>query len=274
VARSSIVPVTIRSMGTIAVGDIRGNSAALDDLLGQLRGEVDKGDIVVFLGDYIDRGPNTKECVTAILQFQRDVTAKIVCLCGNHEDWFLRTRGDYRRHSWLLGMEALDTIQSYSPDAARAVRDAASAAGVQLCLSSLALPYDLFFAAVPQAHLRFFENLLPYYQSQDCLCVHGGLDPRIPRLQDQSRETLLWGSGGFPDQYEGAETVVYGHWNNADVDSSGWPQPKIVGRTIGLDTIAHGVLTAMRLPDGRIFQSGRYEVDCWDRGSTAPEVPR
>jgi len=47
----------------------------------------------------------------------------------------------------------------------------------------------------------------------------------------------------------------YGHWNNADVDSSGWPKPRIAGGTIGLDTIAHGVLSAMRLP--RLHQSAR-----------------
>lgn len=267
-------PLTAQDMGTIAVGDIHGNSAALDDLLNQLRDEVDDGDTVIFLGDYIDRGPNAKECVTAILNFQREVTAEITCLCGNHEDWFLRTQRNYRRHSWLLGMEALDTIQSYSPDAARALRDAASAAGLQLCLGSVALPYELFFAAMPRDHAQFFESLLPYYQTRDCLCVHGGLDPRVPRVQNQSRESLLWGTDGFPGQYEGAETVVYGHWNNAEIDSRGWPWPKIVGRTIGLDSIAHGVLTAMRLPDQRIFQSARYDVASRNGRSAAPEAPR
>ena len=64
----------------------------LDDLLGQIRGEAGEGDTVVFLGDYIDRGSDTKECVEALLAFQRDVKAAVICLCGNHEDWLLRTR--------------------------------------------------------------------------------------------------------------------------------------------------------------------------------------
>ena len=50
-------------MATIAVGDVHGNLAALDELLRQLRSAVTDGDVVVFLGDYIDRGPNSKECV-------------------------------------------------------------------------------------------------------------------------------------------------------------------------------------------------------------------
>ncbi len=247
-------------MATIAIGDIHGNLPALNDLLGQITGEVGNGDAVIFLGDYIDRGPDTKECVEAILAFQRDTKADVVCLCGNHEDWFLRTLRDFRRHSWLLGMEAIDTIRSYSPEVAQALRDAASAAGLELIMSRPALPYDVFFDLVPKAHLRFFKSLVPYCQTADCLCVHGGLNTRVSRLQDQSRETLIWGGEGFPDQYDGAETVVYGHWNNPDVDAQGWPKPKIIGRTIGLDTIAHGALTAMRLPDTRLFQSARYEA--------------
>ena len=245
-------------MSTVAIGDIHGNLLALNDLLGQIKGEVGDGDAVVFLGDYIDRGLNTRECVEAILTFQRDVEAAVICLCGNHEDWLLRTLADFRHHSWLLGMEALDTIRSYSPEAAQALRDAASEAGLALIVSRPALPYEKFFSVVPHAHLRFFESLVPYYQSADCLCVHGGVNPRVSRVQDQTREALIWGGDGFPEQYDGAETVVYGHRNNADVGADGWPRPRIIGRTIGLDTISHGVLTAMRFPDERVFQSARY----------------
>jgi serine/threonine protein phosphatase 1 len=245
-------------MATIAIGDIHGNLPALDDLLGQIGGEAGKGDTIVFLGDYIDRGPDTKGCVEAILAFQAHVPAAVICLCGNHEDWFLRTLADYRRHSWLLGMEALDTIRSYSPEAAEALRDAASEAGVALIVSRPELPYERFFNVMPQTHLRFFRGLAPYYQSADCLCVHGGVNPRVSRIQDQAREAVIWGGEGFPDQYEGPETVVYGHRNNADVSGDGWPKPRIVGRTVGLDTISHGVLTAMRFPDRRVFQSARH----------------
>lgn len=247
-------------MSTIAIGDIHGNLPALDDLLGQIRGEVGDVDTVVFLGDYIDRGLNTKECVEAILSFQRDTKAAVICLCGNHEDWFLRTLTDPCSHSWLLGMEALDTIRSYSPDAAQALREAASKAGLALMISRPALPYEMFFNAMPQTHLRFFRGLVPYHQSVDCLCVHGGVNPRVSRIQDQPREAMIWGGGGFPEQYEGADTVVYGHRNNADVDADGWPKPKIIGRTVGLDTISHGVLTAMRFPDQHLFQSARYKA--------------
>jgi serine/threonine protein phosphatase 1 len=247
-------------MSTIAIGDVHGNSAALGDLLDQLRGAVTTADTVVFLGDYIDRGPNSKECVTAILEFQRDMPATVVCLCGNHEDWLLRTRQDFRKNSWLLGMEAMETIQSYSPHAAQAVRELMAKAGLQVYLGTAAVPYDLFFDAMPPDHVRFLEGLLACYRTPDCLCVHGGVDSRVPLLQDQPREALIWGAGGFPETYDDAEVVVYGHRNNADLDSSGWPRPRIIGQTIGIDTISHGVLTAIRLPDRQIFQSARHSL--------------
>lgn len=247
-------------MSTIAVGDIHANLPALDDILRPLRGEVAVGDTIVFLGDYIDRGPDTKGCVDAILEFQQKVGASVVCLRGNHEEWLLRTLRDHRRHSWLLGMDAFDTIRSYSAEAVHALRAAMSEAGLSLYVSRCALPYRLFFDTVPEAHRVFFEGLLPYYQSADCICVHGGLDPQIPRLEDQPVDALIWGASGFPDEYRGTATVAYGHWNNPDVDVRGWPTPKVIGSTIGLDTISHGVLTAVRLPERQLLQSARHRV--------------
>jgi hypothetical protein len=70
----------------------------------------------------------------------------------------------------------------------------------------------------------------------------------------------MWGTDGFPEDYRGRDLVAYGHRNNAELDGDGWPRPRIIGSTIGLDTIAHGVLTAMRLSDRRLFQSARHDV--------------
>ena len=245
-------------MATIAVGDIHANLPALNDVLDQIRNEGAAGDTVVFLGDYIDRGPDSRGCVDAILRFDSETAADVVCLLGNHEDWFLRTLHDHTRHSWLLGMEAFETIRSYSVEAAEVLQQAVSNAGPELFLGHCALPYEAFLDCVPHDHLRFFENLRLFHQNADCVCTHGGLDPRIPRFQDQLREALIWGKSGFPHGYEGDETVVYGHHNNATINLDRWPAPTILGRTIGIDTISHGVLTAVRLPDQKVFQSASY----------------
>jgi len=245
-------------MATIAVGDIHGNLLALTDVLDQIRRELQPSDTVVFLGDYIDRGPDAKGCVDAILKFRSEVAADVVPLMGNHEDWMLSTFHDHRRHSWLLGMEAFDTIRSYSAEAERVLREAKAGSAAAVHLEQVPLPYDVFFDHVPDRNLEFFRDLRLYHRTADCVCTHGGLDPQVSELRKQSPHDLMWGAGTFPDGYDGSDLVVYGHRNNATLDDDGWPGPKIVGQTIGIDTISHGVLTAIRLPDRRLFQSARH----------------
>ena len=246
-------------MATIAIGDVHGHRDALADLLLQLTG-VGSDDTVVFLGDYIDRGPDSRDCIETILAFRRDVTAHVVCLCGNHEDWMLQTMRDYRRHSWITGMEAFDTIRSYSPDAEHVLREAIAAAGLSFYLRKSTLPYEAFFDSVPAAHIEFFRNLQTFHQNDDCVCVHGGLDPSAARVEEQTRDAMIWGSRDFPHKYDGGVSIVYGHWNNAELDANNWPHPRKIGRTIGIDTIAHGVLTAVRMPEGTLIQSQRFEA--------------
>ena len=247
-------------MPTIAIGDIHGFLDPLTDLLSQLRVEVSEDDTVVFLGDYIDRGPDSKGCIDAILEFEEDIVGTVVCLRGNHEDWLLQTLGDFGRHSWLIGMDGYDTIRSYSPDAAQIIRDAQKAAGLSVYMDRVALPYGVFVDSMPKSHRTFFHKLLPCYRGADGICVHGGLDVSVARVEDQTLHACMWGVDGFPEDYRGDEVVVYGHHNNAVLDRDGWPGPCIIGSTIGLDTISHGVLTAMRLSDRRLFQSARHGV--------------
>lgn len=245
-------------MATVAVGDVHGQLAPLHDLLAQLQPELHDGDVLVFVGDYIDRGPDSRACIDAILDFTGRTPATVVGLRGNHEDWMLRSLADPSRHSWLMGMDGLVTVRSYSIDAEQAIRDAMAAAGAQLFAGKCTLPYEAFFEAMPASHRAFFDQLALVLETADCICSHGGLDPRIAALGDQPAKSLIWGGGTFPDGYQGDLPVVYGHWHNAELDAGGWPHPRMVGNTIGIDTIAHGVLTAIRLPDRRVFQSARY----------------
>lgn len=245
-------------MATYAVGDIHGHLQALQDLLAQLRTDAAPDDVIVFLGDYVDRGPDARACIDAILAFRDATPAEVVCLRGNHEDWMLRTQQNYRKHSWLFGMDAFVTVRSYSPAAEQTIREAIAAAGLSLFTREVELPYGAFFDSLPAAHRAFFDSLALCLQTADCLCSHGGLDTRIAALADQPPEALLWGAGVFPAGYDHEPAIVYGHWNNATIDADGRPQPMIIGNTIGIDTISHGVLTAVRMPDRKILQSAKY----------------
>jgi len=71
-------------MSTVAVGDIHGNAAALENLLAALLPELDREDTLVFLGDYIDRGPDSRGCVERIVNLQQGGPCTVVALLGNH----------------------------------------------------------------------------------------------------------------------------------------------------------------------------------------------
>jgi hypothetical protein len=157
-----------------------------------------------------------------------------------------------------MGMEAFDTIRSYSQDAAARLREALEEAGPRLFTERVTLPYDLLLNAMPAEHAGFFDRLELYCRTPHALCVHGGLDPSFPDINAQPREALLWGVDGFPENYRGDELVVYGHWGDAPVDPSGWPHPRFGTRTVGLDSISKGVLTAIRLPGMEVIQSRRF----------------
>jgi serine/threonine protein phosphatase 1 len=245
-------------VSSIAIGDIHGNLEALNDLLAQIEPTVMKGDTVIFLGDYIDRGPDSRGCIERILRLRAESSATIVTLCGNHEDWLLETMRDHTRHSWLLAMEVFPTIESYSPEAAQALKQAMRDLGPRaLREESAELPYDLFFDAMPESHVEFLTGLELYHQNQDGVFVHAGLDVDVADLEQQSRFALLMGTAEFIERYAGPPVVVYGHRNNA-VMRDGWPHPRVTQWTIGIDSSKHGVLTAVRLPDGSVAQSARY----------------
>ena len=247
-------------MTTFAIGDVHGRLDALRDLLGQVEPELTAGDVVVFVGDYIDRGPDSRTCVDEVLAFRDRARAEVICLLGNHEDWLLKTMADYSKHSWLLGMEALTTIRSYSEEAERAIVDAMAGSRLALYMEQVSLPYDLFVDAMPESHRAFFRSLQPMHMTADAICTHAGVNPEVPAMENQSTGKFTWGAQGFPDRYDGQLPIVYGHFNNAVLADSGWPHPRITEKTIGLDTIAHGVLTAVRVSDRRVFQSGRTRL--------------
>ncbi len=245
-------------MSSIAIGDVHGNLQALDDLLAQIAPTVSECDNVIFLGDYIDRGPDSCRCIDRILRFRQESAATVVTLRGNHEDWLLETLRDYTRHSWLLAMDAFPTIESYSREAADVLRSAMTDAGsAALYAQPIRLPYDAFFTSLPKTHVEFLESLKLLHETEDGVFVHAGLDTSVSDLQHQPRFALLMGTFDFVDGYRGPPLVVYGHRNNASL-RDGWPHPNASTWTIGLDTIAHGVLTAVRLPERTVMQSARY----------------
>jgi serine/threonine protein phosphatase 1 len=208
-------------MSTVAVGDVHGNLEALDDLIDRLLPLMRGDDTLVFLGDLIDRGPDSRGVVERLVRLRNDASFETVVLLGNHELWMLDSLRDSTKHHWALSCSAFATIASYAPSVADDLRGRFGEVGPRLFEEKIAMPYE-----------RFFDRL------------------------------LVWGHPDFPKEYRGEARVCYGHHDDGIEDPDRWPHPRVLnGRTFGIDTISHGVLTAMRFPDLRVLQSARYGVE-------------
>jgi hypothetical protein len=83
------------------------------------------------------------------------------------------------------------------------------------------LPYEAFLDAMPPEHLAFFEDLKLFWRTGDGVCAHGGLDPSQGVVEAQTREAMIWGTSTFLTDYVGPDVVLYGHWDNSDLDRNG-----------------------------------------------------
>jgi serine/threonine protein phosphatase 1 len=221
-----------------AIGDIHGRLDLLDRLLETIRDDQETRSeapvTLIFLGDYIDRGPESKGVVDRLLEgFEPPFFA--VFLKGNHEDLLLSfIRDPDPSVNWLRngGDEAL---LSYGVDV-ETVRQAFLAGP-----PGLAEAARRFGAALPESHLRFYKGLELSRRLGDYLFVHAGVRPGTP-LEAQSEEDLLWIRQEFLDStHDFGAVVVHGH------TPTRFPQER--GNRIGIDTYAvrTGKLTAVGL---------------------------
>jgi serine/threonine protein phosphatase 1 len=221
-----------------AVGDIHGEAELLDELLAKIPHR--PGDRFVFVGDYVDRGPDSRGVVDRLVQLARE--RECVFLLGNHESMFLDFLG-WRGPEYFAGdaflMNGGDrTLASYgyfdAPQPAQA---------------SFRLPKD---------HEDFYRSLRLHHLDGDYLFVHAGvgralLDESDVRyaLRRAYPEDLLWDRAGIDLPHKLGVTIVYGHTPTADFEVR-WNLPF----SIGIDTgaVYGGRLTAIRLPDESLFQ--------------------
>ena len=227
--------VGTRSPGRLiyAIGDIHGRADLLDLLLGQIRADSRDGPapVLVFLGDYIDRGLESRSVIDRLLALQGELGAEVRFLKGNHEGAmleFLRQSGSGQ--AWLA-FGGAETLYSYG---VRVPNPGAS--GDELRRASEALQ-----AALPRAHLSFLKELELFVRYGNYVFVHAGLRPGRS-LEAQVEEDLLTIREPFMrSRRKWPFIVVHGHTPELNVH--------IDARRIGLDTGAYatGRLSAVRL---------------------------
>lgn len=211
-----------------AIGDIHGcisNLRKLFERLPYLKGR----DTLVFLGDYIDRGPDSREVIEFIKDLQ-DGGHNIIPLMGNHEYYLLKfARTDdeiFLAPLREIGIEA--TIESYD------AKDLSAISGL---------------AFMPPSHQEFLKGLIPLWESDGFIFVHGGFNPGM-QIKDQRAPSIYEIRDIFlSSDFDFGKRVVFGH--------TPFETPLLTPTKIGIDTgVVYGnFLTAVELPDLHFYHA-------------------
>jgi serine/threonine protein phosphatase 1 len=229
-----------------AVGDIHGRYDLLRAALAGIArdsGEQARGrlPVLIFLGDYIDRGPDSAKVLQALVWLQRRGQFALRLLKGNHEQGLLGFLEDPGRNAVWLGFGGVQTLAAYGVAAPEPDEG----------LDGLVRARDALLDQMPASHLQLLGELELIALLGDYAFVHAGVRPDRP-LASQGEAELLWIRRGFVDAPGPFERViVHGHtWVGE--------QPQVSDHRIGLDTGAYatGVLTVARLDEGtmELFQ--------------------
>lgn len=211
----------------LAIGDIHGCFAALETLAATVPFGAD--DLLVTLGDYVDRGPDSRLVVDWLIERSR--LGRLIPLRGNHElVMVLEARAETGlRGAWLMfGGDA--TLASYAPP------------------GSVGRMED-----VPTEHWDFFERACrDYYETDTHFFVHANADPELP-LDQQPEQMLFWEKFDNPPPHVSGKIMVCGH----TAQKSGMPND--LGHAVCIDTWAYGDgwLTCLDVESGRFWQANQ-----------------
>jgi serine/threonine protein phosphatase 1 len=240
-------------MRCYVVGDIHGCAEELARLLESL--PLGPRDRLVFLGDYVDRGPDSKGVISYLIDLQRKGPQETIFLKGNHEDMFLSDLGLTGKYGEMFLVNGgAATLASYG------------------LWEKRKLPQEILFG-IPPDHIEFLQALKSHYLMPPFLFVHAGVDPRKP-LEQQTHEEMLWIRDEFIlNQHPLPLTIVFGHT----------PQQEVLFHLpykVGLDTglVFGNKLSCLEVEEKVLFQVARggkeiKRTNLHERWNRAPADP-
>jgi len=221
-----------------AVGDLHGCVDEAEILIRHLESEegLTNEDVVIFVGDYIDRGPSSRGVIELMISLKKQFP-RTRFLKGNHEDMLLDFLGfGGKMGEAFLYNGGLETIQSYG-------------------ISVFASPEQMV-KAFPEDHFNFFNTLESMIKVDRFLCVHAGVNPLRP-LTAQNDADIYWIRDDFilnPHPYD--VTVVFGHTPHQELLLD---LPYKMGIDTGL--VFGNKLTCIELKSGKVIQVARNSKD-------------
>lgn len=223
---------------TLAIGDIHGCSSALDTLLAAVAPTGD--DKIVFLGDYVDRGPDTKGVLDRVIALHE--AGRAICIRGNHEIMMASARRGHREMSFWLHCGGDEALESYAT--------AHSGARIKI---------------VPDKHWEFIEQITrPWFETETHVFVHANLHPGLP-LEQQTEDWLHWQvlDPQFHAPHISGKTMLCGHTEQRN------GSPLVLQRAICIDTWAYadGWLTCLDVESQIYWQAN--ELGSVRRGKLA-----
>jgi serine/threonine protein phosphatase 1 len=196
---------------TYAIGDIHGMSNMLLELLDKIVEDDATEKRLVFLGDYVDRGPDSKGVLDMLMELQKTRQYKgvefesVVCLKGNHEHMMEQAL----KHPHVLRLARLWLING----------------GVETM--------DNFGEDVPPSYVRWIENLPTVHEDEHRIYVHAGLHP----MDTTNKQSHMWIREYFVDvDHDFGKLVVHGHTAAQNPDGSFTEQPWVCPYRLGIDT--------------------------------------
>ena len=211
-----------------AIGDIHGCITALKTLFAQ--GVIQKDDRVIFLGDYTDRGPDSKGVLDWLIENSRHYQFEFIL--GNHDLMMQSARTDRQELLWWLQFGGDATLDSYAVD------------------------NELnWHEKVPSSHWTFIDQCKPFLEIDDYIFVHAGLMPGVA-LADQHDHDLYWRKYEEPEMYVPDKQVICGHTSRKNGKVHDF------GHTICIDTYAYGGqwLTCLNVESGEYLQANEEGV--------------
>lgn len=223
-------------MRLLAIGDIHGCLRAFEPLLDAVKLQPD--DQIVTLGDYIDRGPDSRGVIERLLALQD--TGQLVPLLGNHDLMLLGAR-DIPDPYWL-GFGGDATLRSYGV-AEEVIEDA----------FARTWNAEALLGGIPERHWRFLErDCRPFFETQRHFFVHANVYPDVP-LTEQPDYMLYWEKLIEPCRHASGKIMICGHTRQ----KSGVPLD--LGTTICIDTNIYdgGWLTCLDVGTGHYWQANQ-----------------